>query len=491
MEFTTIEISEVDTAFAEMIMRRYQLEDAWLYHFLSEMMAKTRCGHICIEVKQEEIARLPDCLLGDHGLLKLNGVQLYFQRYWYLETKLLLPIIRRIKRKTVTTPGSLSELNQEQNDAVACAMSHQLSIIMGGPGTGKTHTIAHLVKQFSGKRIALTAPTGKAVSKLSDSIEAPDCTFQTLHTLLGIKQAKDVLEARTLLPYDVVIVDECSMIDIGMWGALLEACALDTKLVLVGDAHQLPPIEGGHVFEQLCQFFQNKHVSGLTKLITCMRTDRKALKNLAAQILNGQIEDISLVDLPTASNLASLVKPAFRQKFDHTLSHAHLFEEMKKFQILSALRKGPEGCDALNNAIFAKIKEGLGKQDTLAIPIIVTRNAPHLGLSNGDMGIWLHGEEDKILFKDKTFPKALAPPFELAYVLSVHKSQGSEYEHVYLLLPTGSEHFGRSVLYTAVTRAQSQLTIASDYDTVRLCAQNNVMRLAGLSERLGEMLCKN
>ncbi len=493
MVSTTIEISEVDQAFAEMIMRRYDLNDSWLRSFLAEMMAKTRHGHICIDISQETIARLPDCLLakGDLAdrLLKVRGPHLYFHRYWHLETKLLLPIARRLKQCTKMESAAIEGLNQMQCHAVSSALTHALTLISGGPGTGKTHTISHIVKQFSGKRIALTAPTGKAVSKLSESIVNPEFFFGTLHKLLGIKRAKDVLKTPSLLPYDVVIVDECSMVDIGMWGTLFEACSSETKLILVGDANQLPPVEGGNIFQQLCAFFKKTKQTGYSELTTCMRTDKKDLQAIASLILKGSFEDLPRIDIPPVRELVNIVNPVFTRKLDDHISTELLLMEAKKFQILNALRRGQLGCDALNRALFQIIKGNIQKNDRLAIPIIVTRNAPDLGLSNGDMGIWIHGPEEQVLFKDQIIPKALAPPFELAYILSVHKSQGSEYEDVYLLLPPGSEHFGRSVLYTAVTRAQSQLTIAGSCETVQLCAQNNVMRLAGLSERLGEILC--
>ncbi|MCP5509452.1 MAG: AAA family ATPase [Chlamydiales bacterium] len=489
MESTTLEITDVDWAFADMVARHYVLKDDWIRAFLAEMMASTRSGNVCIEVSDDQLRRIPECLIAKGAnadrLLKHHGSKLYFHRYWHLESKLIEPILKRIIATPEIKPQPIDGLNAKQHIAVSQAMACQFFILSGGPGTGKTHTIARIVEQFSGQSIALAAPTGKAVSKLRESIVNPGIFFGTLHALLDIKQAKDVLKIPAKLPYNIVIVDECSMIDIGMWGALLEACSEDTRLILVGDANQLPSVEGGSVFEQLCHFFQTTQSVGLVQLTECMRTDQKELQQIAVQVLQGRSQDIPLVDLPSAPDLIQHLSPLFTQKLPDGIDNTTLLAEGKKFQLLCALRKGPNGCDALNQMLHSLISKELKKDDRLAVPIIITRNAFDLGLSNGDTGVWIHGQkEDVVIFEDRVMPRAMVPSFDLAYVLSVHKSQGSEYENIYLLLPPGSEYFGRKVLYTAITRARSKLTIAGSCDTVQMCIENATTRLSGLSDRL-------
>ena len=510
MESTIIETSKVDRYFAELIAHQFEIKDDRLIQLIERMMANIRKGNICSDLSDDEMALIPPHLIraspqNDQRLFVRFQSLVYFQRHWLLESRLIDPVLKRLALHQPVKVKPVDGLNAGQQRAMQKALEHHFFILSGGPGTGKTHTISHIIHALNQKKdikVALCAPTGKAVSQLKAVSDKFSAECMTLHALLGIKSAKDLLSPPRVLMHDLLIVDECSMVDLGMWSALLSTCAPHTKLILCGDPNQLPSVEGGNVFEELCAFCEKTGYGGYAKLDQCMRTNQKQLQGVANAILSGEMVDTVQV-MPTVDDLICDLPVCFKEKHRESTSYESIFQKAGEFQILSALRKGSNGVDALNREIFKQITADLKADDYLAVPMIMTRNAFDLGLTNGDYGIWMHCIDgkglmpksgDKVIFLMegtlRTFPIAMLPSFELAYVLSVHKSQGSEYDKVLMLLPSGSENFGRQVLYTAVTRARSELTIAGSYDTLRLCIQNNEKRLSGLADRLGEFVCK-
>ena len=307
------------------------------------------------------------------------------------------------------------DLDEEQLQAVRMALREPLSIISGGPGTGKSFTAAKLISAFTGK-IAVAAPTGKATANLR---HIPNCTLKTLHSLLS---------NRRQLPFDLIVIDEGSMIDAEMMTRLFEQVHDQARLVILGDRDQLPPIDTGHFFSDLTQMAPTCYLK------KCHRAELKEIVELAASVKRGEKIPFEPLQLPEIPDGVTLLTP---------------------------LRKGPFGVDQLNERLR---KSG-------PVPIIITENAN--GLANGETGI---------LYPDWTttfgLKRTQLPRFEEAYALSVHKSQGSEYDRVYLVVPKGSERFGREMLYTAITRAKKEIRIFADENTLEQCLSQTAARLS-------------
>lgn len=327
------------------------------------------------------------------------------------------------------------ELEVAQNKAVQTALHSSLTVIAGGPGTGKTFTAKKIIEQIpSDHKIAIAAPTGKATERLRSKL-ATTMFASTLHKLL---------HNATLLPYDVLLVDEASMIDVEMMARLLSSIKPGAHLILLGDPNQLPPVEGGDPFAQMVD---DKRISSVI-LTECRRTDHPEILALAEAVRIGDFEQTiellqkNLQPLPTPTELTNLLDP-------------------QSECILTPLRQGPHGSDALN-ALFHKTA-------TDPRPILITRNDPTLELFNGDQG-FLEGELAFFEGRDP-IPLHMLPPFGWRYVLSVHKSQGSEAPFVTLLLPEGSERFGRKMLYTAITRAQKKVRLFGETHLLQKCLE--------------------
>lgn len=389
----------------------------------------------------------------------------YLPKFSHFEEEIVKHVKRLLSyKKQQRKMDPIEGLTDEQNQAVTNALSHPFSLITGGPGTGKTHTASAIVKAFNTSTI-LAAPTGKAAahlkSKMPNGIEA-----KTLHSLLKVSGPWSYQKEVKPLKASLVIVDECSMIEPALFARLLEAIAPETTLVLMGDIHQLPAVQGGTIFADLIS--SNK--VPITTLTKCMRSDRKEILDLAQSVLQGDGENMINIDL------------GFNQK-DVNIIYEKLWNHVKKqnlegFRILSTLRKGPLGVDALNALLYDKFSKTEDR-----FPIMITRNAPQMDLYNGDTGILVKDSHAIFLGKEPISLSEL-PPFEYAYCISVHKSQGSEYDHVLFLVPDGSEAFGREVLYTAITRAKSKLEIDGNSEEIKKALKQTATKVSGIKDCL-------
>jgi len=417
------------------------------------LIALARQGHLRLEKE-----------LLDPALAKLVHEGAALPKYEYYEDQIVHHIKRLLAVKT--SPKSLpnlSQLTSEQNQALANVLIHPLSLITGGPGTGKTYTAAQIVKALQTTTI-LTAPTGKAASHLQSQIEGP-IHCGTLHSLLGVRGPLDYANEIEPLEAELVIVDESSMIDPPLFARLLASIGPNTRLVLMGDSNQLPAVEGGSIFADLIA----SNLIPTAKLTQCMRSDRHEILNLASAILNGTTEDIRTLDLGFAEGNVDKI---YEKLWLHVKE-----KDFGRFRILSTLRKGPLGVDALNTFLYEKFA-----QQKNEFPIMIKRNDNRTGLSNGDTGI-LQG--DKAHFPgDRHFALHELPPYEYAYCLSVHKSQGSEYEQVLFLVPDGSEAFGKEVLYTAVTRAKLSLDIDGNPAQIAAAMSRSSGKTSGIGQKL-------
>lgn len=409
------------------------------------LVQAVREGHLCIDYEEDP---------GDARLIFREG-RLYLKAMDILEEKIARGLTALLDAKVAPVVAAAdSRLNSAQRAAFERVLSLAFTIITGGPGTGKSFTIEMFVKAFEGKRVLVAAPTGKAAMQLKARLGSTHAVFSTLHKALGMG-----LPYTIPLDYDLVIVDEASMIDAHLWAALFEAYMPASRLVLVGDPNQLPPVECGHLFAEIVELFPN-HCAHLKE---CLRTDRKELIELSDRVLRGEMPaDAFFTEDPIL----------FEQ---YAKSYASLEEaELGKQVVLCPLRKGSEGVDAINRRLAAL---HLGRY----VPILLRQNHGHL--VNGEMGFGYLGPDglESLYFRGELFTGL---DVELAFCLSVHKAQGSEFDSVLLALPKGSERFGRAAFYTAITRAKSSITFFGSKETVAEALKVELVRGSGLKHRL-------
>lgn len=489
-----------------------------------------------------------------------QGDRYYLQRYWLQETMFLehaISIISERSRPTIPIDKAFVEaevdiltagklLLPEQARAIKQGCCRPFTIITGGPGTGKTHTAGQLLRVFwkslaKDKRqlcsIALAAPTGKAASNLEASIGAalngledfPIPSAQTLHTLLGIgKERRN--RAATVLPYDLVIVDESSMIDARIMGHLLAGIKPGARLIMLGDRHQLPPVEAGSLFGDLADFLQShsEKYENVIELKQCLRTELQEIVALADAIKRGdeQAGLRMLNDAPAEGGIRSCFfenGTGWKEQHNRLLNYCIKFfpnneslledplvllKEFSRFRVLTPLRKGPLGVETLNGLFHQAALKRARSNSCFVAPILIVQNDPRLELFNGEIGLLVqpHLENGSAIHRPaqpcyalfaakskekgsvRKIPLLMLPKFEYAYCLSVHKSQGSEFEHVVMVLPEGSERFGRETLYTGITRARKSIEIWGTSDIMRKMIGSKTLRHSGIKERLAYCL---
>ena len=507
------------------------------------------------DLRQSPVVALP----GDYRPLVLDEAgRLYLYRYWALEQRVAAAIRARAENAPfvideTTLASSLDKLfpadtpARDQRTAAMIAARRPLSIISGGPGTGKTATairILTLLQQLDSKRplrVALTAPTGKAAARLRDALINADPSYEqlpfteltetaTLHRLLGFRaNGRPAAGTDHPLTHDVVLVDEASMIDLNLMATLLEALPERTRLILLGDPDQLASVEAGAVLSDLCAGMvkptkgratnHNSAAPSLDSCVTVLRhnwrfSNSSGIGQLAGAINAGdadgalaylddaQMPDIVFRPCPNSAALATLLEQHAISRFepclDSTVNHipvADHFARHLELRLLTAHRQGPTGSGALNQ----QIEHGLRSRGLIwqtgpnytGRPIMIERNDYHLGLYNGDFGIVL-GEGDTqrvcVLGHDGTpryfYPSRL-PQNQTAFAMTVHKSQGSQFTTVILILPLyPSPLLSRQLLYTAVTRATSTVEIWGSETLLATAIKSPARRISGLADAL-------
>lgn len=461
-----------------------------------------------------------------------DGARYYFKRYWQIETA----IIEAVKNLAKTAPTLSCDEEQvekqlkealvantleiEQAQAISQAAKQTLCLITGGPGTGKTHTAGQLIrflylacdeerqKRF---RLILAAPTGKAATQLETSVlravgeltNFPLPQSQTLHRLLG---AGGLINARpSRIHADCILIDEASMIDAELMSKLLSAVCPGTRLLFLGDADQLPAVDVGSIFSDLLQV--KSGIGSLVRLSKSRRTQCPALLQFARSVQAGDEKEmmrllyqkraqdhseeagIHYIPFQTTHEAQECVlkhtEPFFRAPQEDLNDPSCLGSYLGRFRLLSPLREGPLGVDALNLLLHHR------KEASSSYPLLITRNQPDLNIWNGEMALFYsHSKSQTCLFLQEGKVRSLQR-FQIAsaaygYCVSVHKSQGSEWDEVLLVLPDGSERFGRELLYTAATRAKKRLIILSREETLRKMVSRTDFRCSGISERLSD-----
>ncbi len=429
----------IDYAFAKAFSG--DTHDDEVVSFLRELLKSARDGHLYLHSHTIN-GKINNLIIGDNSPIVAYNDCYYLRRNWEIEENIATHLHRINKAKSpynffVKQDNSLSE---EQQKALSLSMSKCLTLITGGPGCGKTYLAKKIIETFlqfnSDAHIIIGAPTGRAANNLAYK----DTTFGTLHALLGLRDTFYKESGVKPLIGDLIIIDECSMIDINLWSLLLAAIPSSTHLVLIGDPHQLPPVESGALFHYICKIESIPQIN-LTKT---MRTKSTSIDNLAKLVKDGEADKaLSCLENSTCDEIRL-----------SSLNHIPIPQNLQAC-ILTPFCKGTFGTQECNKYIDNILNEN-------ERPIIITKNDYHLNLLNGEIGATT---KEMAMFKEKTFPLSLLLSYELAYAISVHKSQGCEFDNVIILLPEGSEIFGREMLYTAITRAKKTVTIYSNKTT--------------------------
>lgn len=519
-------------------------------------------------------------LVGDPGEIKpliLENDRLYLQRYHAYETKLA----ERLRQMMKATPNPVNvatlkpgnglfptdaanpDATNWQAVAAFAALRHHFTVISGGPGTGKTYTIVRLLRVLIeaalGENeppplIALAAPTGKAAARMLESVRnglddmGADTNFdkqrveahipqtaRTLHRLLGLTGAttRARFNADNPLPYDVVIVDEASMVDLPMMAKLADAIRDDARLILLGDRYQLASVESGSVLAEICanagvnRFTADQQTAAgellaqpmqppdhaLADQVVTLQTSRRfnadsTIGRLAAAVNAGDVEaaqdllnagqdDLVYHDRSDTAAISRLMDrladdyASLCEATDPSLALAQLGKQC----VLTAVRKGTAGSETINAGITERLARRFDFTPRDAWyhgrPVMVRRNDYKTGLYNGDVGIallnrdgqlrvWFEGDNGLRAF----LPSAL-PAHDSVYAMTIHKSQGSEFDAVTLVLPDYDVPvLTRELFYTGLTRGRRQLAVFASPKSLKQTVLRRVTRISGLASRL-------
>lgn len=383
-------------------------------------------------------------------------------------------------------------LNTAQAEALLRLGTHPFVILTGGPGTGKTYTVAALLRHaveagaIPAADIRLVAPTGRASRRIADGLVALRQTEpfrdlaepQTIHSLLYEPEAFETLR--------LLIVDEASMVDLMLFSRLLEKLPADCALVLVGDPDQLPSVEVGSVLADLCE---SPALAPIKVTLDEQRRSKEApeIMEMARAVLSRSGVD----QIPTAEPKPADIVAAAVAGYTALRDHARQGRVVEAVAAIDDLRvlcshvRGPVGAQALSRAIAEALDISLFPPGPGAL-LMVTRNDRHgTGLSNGDVGVVVDG---LVYFKDRPvgLDPARLPEYSPAFATSIHKSQGSEYQHAVVVVgESGREDFlNRQLIYTAITRAKAKVSLFAKAETFRAAAGRDVTRASGLRQRL-------
>ncbi len=554
-----------------------------LAYLLSQRLSE---GHICLDIeeyntknnKEEnpywnkvfELNKIQkNNFVGEGKPILIEGNRAYLNKYYHYETDFLDKIKFLRKQKQTTQKGLqealdlLFESKQEidwQLLAVLTAIIEPFSIITGGPGTGKTTTVAKLLAVLFmmdvNTKVRLVGPTGKAAARINESLQLSkealpvsdvikekftDIQASTVHSMLGTirNSTKFKHHSEHYLDYDVIIVDESSMIDMDLMAKLMDAVGDKTKVILLGDKHQLSSVGAGSVFGDLCQSlgdemncFSEERISFFSAFanVSILKKEKKTglLSNAVVElqhsyrfkagkgiglyskeVLQGNIpnkntcavspdgkdvviqkEDYNAIDL---YKKIELYKTYIQE--DDTLE---ALQKLNNIRILCVTRKGRWGVSVYNKAVEDYLVEKglLDIQDTHYHnqPIMVTKNNHSLGLFNGDVGIIRKDESGELkAFFDK---KGVLTPvligylthMETVFAMTIHKSQGSEFREVVVVLPKDEDMpiLTRELLYTAVTRAKEAVLVLGEDMVIASTIARKVQRTSGIQLRIGK-----
>lgn len=524
--------------------------------------------------------------------LVLDGHRLYLDRYWRYEQRLITRLLELLDNRPEPIDSAILQRHLEtlfpdeadalQRAAAESAARRSLTVLTGGPGTGKTTTVVRVLATLllstpggASPRVVLSAPTGKAAARMAETVRgiaetlpAPEETISalrnlpavTMHRLLGWRSASPTRflhDAGNPLPYDVVVVDESSMASLPMMARLVDALGARTRLILVGDRDQLTSVDAGAVFSNICgpsgsatyasqrtstdspaglearghpeladsivtltRFHRFGSGSGIGELARAIRRVGAGGDTAADDVLNllrslrtgpdtsGQNDDVALTAPamtgrhPLPDDVLEEVVTEYGAAVQLALRGAPATEVLDAFErvrVLTALRRGPDGVDALNRIIgraLAVAVPGYTTDEPFPIgqPVLVMRNDHQSQLYNGDVGVVVRDPNSpaqrRVAFPTidggvRLLAPARLPETEPVFAMSVHKSQGSQFERVVLVLPrVDSPLLSRELVYTGITRARQSVKVVADENVLFTALGRRVQRASGLAERL-------
>ena len=541
---------------------------------IQQLLEAMQSGDSCIQVEPEQVVLLQNLVLDRAqqaaGLAPFiyQDQHLYLYRYWQLEQAVAAHIVR-IKSQPIAAI-QLTERDRrllsdpQQQKALQMVTEQALSIITGGPGTGKTYTLAHIIavlhEAIPNIRIAMAAPTGKAAQRMkealqkalqSEALQQFELTALqqlqpvTLHRLLGLgTRGQPRFHAKQPLPYDVIVVDEASMLDLNLSHMLLAAVPSQARLILLGDADQLASVDVGTVLADLQQvatlddnrvnlittrrFASGAKIGAMAEFIQQQHEPAGVLQKFEQQIVAAselqaihlnQVE-IDQLQLQYLLSDAEQTAHSLNQYYDQLMYGYQAYVQAIKaernsadfeqyvqqvvktfdeYRILTAIRSGDLGLLKINLQIEQRFLAAQGqlKQGDWYVgrPVMMSYNDYQLGLSNGDIGICFLREQSGQRQFEVYFPSLekwvlatrLPKNIETAFALTIHKSQGSEFAHTAVVLDQYAKKLlSKELIYTAITRAKKVVSLLVDGDafTQALCVRT--IRKSGLSQKILE-----
>jgi exodeoxyribonuclease V alpha subunit len=474
----------------------------------------------------------------DHVLHLYDERLLYLDRYWREEKQVCDDLLAlQISKPSGDVPASERLFPpgfEEQREAAEIALAQAVTVLTGGPGTGKTTTVARLLALLAEQallsgaprpRIALAAPTGKAAARLQEAVQHEvaelgesdrarlgELRAMTLHRLLGSRpdtSSRFRHDRGNRLPHDVIVVDETSMVSLTMMARLLEAVRPDSRLILVGDADQLASVEAGAVLADLVDGISARGDMRVATLKTSHRFGEsigllaEAIRvgdaNCALELLRAGGEHIEFVESEDAS---AALRPVL-------LPHALRLREAAQFgaddvglatldehRLLCAHREGPFGVRHWNRQVEQWLAEATGQPPRSewypGRPLLVTANDHGLCIYNGDTGVVIARADGlRAVIAGAGGPLDFATSrlsdVETMHAMTIHKSQGSQADEVTVLMPgEDSRLLTRELFYTAVTRAKRKVRVVGPEASVRSAIERRAVRATGLRSRLQE-----
>lgn len=510
--------------------------------YLTEDSLQYRASRL-LEVNLEDIRPwLLDLAMERKVVLKETGTgtRVYAAHYYYMElntAKMLhdLNVTYKTEEKNLERrlsrieEGTALELDEKQKEAVRAAVEHGILVLTGGPGTGKTTTINALIHYFLEEQmeIRLAAPTGRAAKRMS---EATGYEAQTIHRLLEVSGNPEDEEARggfsrneeNPLEADVIIIDEMSMVDLPLMQALLRAILPGTRLILVGDTSQLPSVGPGSVLKDMIRS-GCFHVVKLTKIFRQAQESDIVMNAHKIDrgeyvLLDNKSRDFFFLKRDDADVIIRVILTLIQKKLP-----GYVHAEPYDIQVLTPMRKGLLGVERLNSVLQEYLnppspdkteKENGSRIFRVGDKVMQIKNNYQLeweirtkygltvdkgtGIFNGDMGmiteINTYTETLEVEYDEKRrvrYSFDLLDELELAYAVTIHKSQGSEYPAVIIPLLRGPRQlFHRNLLYTAVTRARKCVTLVGSEETFQEMIRNadEQNRNTSLDERIQEFM---
>ena len=558
------------------------LDDEKLYEssfkIISEILMASLQGDSCLKQNGHNVGHLKALFIAEDQIADKDQAQqqvapfvvddeyLYLYRYWQLEQRLAQQIIR-LKQQSIDAilTENFNDLlsDSHQKNALNMVAQNALNIITGGPGTGKTYTLARIIavlhQALPNIRIAMAAPTGKAAQRMGEALQKSlsDPKLQsfglrlemfnpvTIHRLLGLgNQHIPRFHLKQPLPYDVIVVDEASMLDLNLAAMLFEAVPENCRLILLGDANQLASVDVGavladlqrvaalqdnrvnlvttHRFKQdaaigkFAHFIQQDHIfeQAQSSLLQAFEKNIVTQNQIETVELHADLQDIVQLEYLPEQIAADLYREyyqklalGFQGYFNSLIDYLDdiespeqiesVIQAFDQYRVLTAVRHGGLGLRAINaemeQALLKAIPQLYRQGDWyVGRPVMMDYNDYQLGLSNGDIGVCFKHRQQVGQF-EVYFPSLnkwiaasrLPKSIQTAFALTIHKSQGSEFQHTMVVLDASAQRLlSQELLYTAITRAKSVVSLLVNKDAFYQALTVATQRQSGLLKKI-------